>query len=92
MKAFDLVSLAAEKLHSVFDIRRQIAAAYKMGRHRPATFGFDINLLRPQCVQSFSKPELTGSVSFDSLEDGRRCLVLRRLVSMRAPIISGRSI
>ena len=57
MKAFGLVSLAAEKLHSVFDIRRQIAAAYEMGRHRPATFGFDvINHLRPQCVQSPSWP------------------------------------
>jgi hypothetical protein len=62
--------LAVEKLHSVFDIRRQNVVAHKMGRHRAANLGFDvINLLRPQRVQSFSNPELIGSVSFYSLDD-----------------------
>jgi len=49
VKAFDLVSLAAEELHSVSGTRRQIAATYEMGRHRPANLEFDvINLLRLQ--------------------------------------------
>jgi len=38
-----------------------------------------INLRRLQRAQSFSNPKLISTMFFDSLEDGRRCVVLRRL-------------